>query len=169
MERLPYEVALERQLARKLEKELRRLKASQEGVKAATLSPTGAEILDPTPLVKAIKGNTMADFDQVRAFIREQISPAAGEAGQETFEEFMDMDVEDDTGLEMTPYEKDADNFDEHRTASAERQESARLRQAFASHAKAQRSRKNPKKPVDEQLDDGSDGGDDGANRGQAK
>lgn len=169
MEKLPYEVALERQLARKLQKELQRLKASREGVHAATLSPTGAEILDSTPLVKAIKGNRLEDFEAVRRYIRDQISPAAGEAGQETFEEFMDMDVPDDTGMEGTPYEQDADNLDDFHQARTKRQTRSRAKKALASFEETQRPKPESAEPVAQRLDDRQGSGDSGTDRGQAK
>lgn len=169
MEKLPYEIALERQLARRLEKELKRLKASVEGVHAAKLSPTGAEILDPKPLVKAIKGNRLEDFEAVRRYIREQISPAAAEAGQETFEEFMDMDVPDDTGLEGTPYEQDADNLDDFHQTRQKRQSRSRTKKALAAFEEAQRPKPDSAESVAQRMDDRRGGGDSGTDRGQTK
>ena len=62
----------------------------------SSLSPTGGEILDPTPIAPPVgfsQQPSMAEY--IRDLIRsEKLAQEATEAGMETFEESEDFDVE---------------------------------------------------------------------------
>lgn len=72
------------------------------------LNDKGQEIPDPTPVVIRIRGRVISEFDQVRAFIRNELSRQAGQADLETLEEANDFDVEDDL-FPVSPHEYTAD------------------------------------------------------------
>jgi len=89
----------------------------------------GQEIPDDTPVVIHIKGRTISQFDQVRAFIRRELAEHAD--GQlETFEDANDFDVEDD------PFPVSAAEYTED-TEAADRE----VIEAEASRAAASTSR----------------------------
>lgn len=73
------------------------------------LNDKGQEIPDDTPIVIHIKNRRIAKFDDVRAFIRAELSNAARMAGEETFEEANDFDIDGDPIDPSTPYEYSAD------------------------------------------------------------
>lgn len=56
----------------------------------------GQEVPDPTPVVIRFKGAVISQFDQVRAFIRNELAANRAGSGAESFEEANDFDVEDD-------------------------------------------------------------------------
>lgn len=60
------------------------------------LNEQGQEVPDPTPVTIRFKGRAINQFDQVRQFIREELSRNQSARGRETFEEANDFDVEDD-------------------------------------------------------------------------
>lgn len=76
----------------------------------SSLSPTGGEILDPTPIAPPVgfsQQPSMAEY--IRDLIRsEKLAQEAAEAGMETFEESEDFDIDDDFDP-TTPYEAEFD------------------------------------------------------------
>lgn len=73
------------------------------------LNEAGQEVPDPTPIVIHVRGRVISQFDDVRAFIRRELSMAASAAHLETFEESNDFDIPDDPIDPTTPHEYSAD------------------------------------------------------------
>ena len=83
----------------------------------AKLNERGHEILDPTPVSMPLgfkKPETLAE--QIRRMVKNEMSQAAANQGQESFEEADDFDVGDDFDPK-SPYEQ---NFDQDQTIEAE-------------------------------------------------
>lgn len=72
------------------------------------LDDEGREIPDNTPVVVRFRGRTISQFDQVRAYIRNELSRQAASLELETFEDANDFDVEDDL-FPVSPHEYSAD------------------------------------------------------------
>lgn len=83
------------------------------------LTPDGAEIPDPIPLAITFKGRKITKFDEVRSFIDNYLSSKAQEAGEESFEDANDFDVDDDIPLPDTPWEEWGDEIAEQMRAKA--------------------------------------------------
>lgn len=63
----------------------------------AVLDDRGHEVLDATPVAMPVGWSRPPSLqDQVRRFVRQELSRQAAEAGMETFEEADDFDVGDD-------------------------------------------------------------------------
>lgn len=60
------------------------------------LNELGQEIPDDTPVVIRFKGRTISKFEDVRAFIRREMSAIASQEGRETLAEANDFDVDGD-------------------------------------------------------------------------
>lgn len=67
------------------------------------------EYLDDTPRALPLKFRRQSFVDNMREFIRAELSRQAESQGEETFEEADDFYIEDDDTLPRTPYELDAD------------------------------------------------------------
>ncbi|UDN67897.1 hypothetical protein [robinz microvirus RP_175] len=78
------------------------------------LDKDGREVPDTTPVVLRFRGRETTNFDDIRQFIRREMSDAAARGGQETFEEANDFDVGDDD-MPKSPHEYSADQEDEDR------------------------------------------------------
>ncbi|AZL83034.1 hypothetical protein [Apis mellifera associated microvirus 47] len=92
------------------------------------LDDQGREIPDDTPIVISIRGQRVSQFDQVRAYIRNELSRQAEGMQMETFEDANDFDVEDDM-FPVSPHEysKDTEEADrEALQAELERQRRAK-------------------------------------------
>lgn len=72
------------------------------------LDDQGREIPDNTPIVVRFRGRVVSQFDQVRAYIRNELSRQAASLEMETFEDANDFDVEDDL-FPVSPHEYSAD------------------------------------------------------------
>lgn len=75
------------------------------------LDEYGREVLDPNPAAMPLgfkRPESLADT--IRRLIRHEVSQAAQESGDETFEDADDFDVDDDPADPSTPYEM---NFDQ--------------------------------------------------------
>lgn len=73
------------------------------------LNEAGQEVPDSTPIVIHVRSRRISQFDEVRAFIRRELSMAARAASQETFEEANDFDIDGDPIDPNTPHEYSAD------------------------------------------------------------
>lgn len=72
------------------------------------------EKLDPTPIEATVPIHTHLTMqEELRRFVREQVSQAANEVGAETFEEANDFEEENPDLLDMTAYELDALQVDD--------------------------------------------------------
>lgn len=78
------------------------------------LNEQGQEIPDLTPIVIRVKNRKITQWDDVRAFIRNELSNAARDSGAETFEEANDFEMEDDPEPQSR-WEYSADQEDEDR------------------------------------------------------
>lgn len=85
----------------------------------STLDAEGREIPDQTPIVIRVKNRRISQWDDVRAFIRNELSNAASNSGAETFEEANDFYMEDDPSP-PSPWEYSADQEAEDREALEE-------------------------------------------------
>lgn len=73
------------------------------------LDKDGYEVLDNRPLSRPVGWSTPLSLqDQIRMFVRRELSQQAGNVGSETFEEADDFDCDDDPELK-SPYEVDED------------------------------------------------------------
>lgn len=69
-------------------------------------NPADYEVLDNTPVALPTRLRLPQNrTDQIRAFIRQEMSRSALEAGHETFEEADDIEPDDDDALPLTRYE----------------------------------------------------------------
>lgn len=67
----------------------------------------GREILDPTPVARTVGFERPPSMQElIQRYVRTELSRQAGQAGEETFEEADDFDVDDDPELK-SPYEVD--------------------------------------------------------------
>lgn len=77
------------------------------------LNEQGQEIPDDTPIVIHVRQKKITQFDDVRAFIKRELSDTAARSGRETFEEANDFDVDDDpipqSAHEYTEEQEEAD------------------------------------------------------------
>lgn len=77
------------------------------------LNEFGQEIPDDTPVVIHFRGRTVSQFDQVREYIRSELSRQASGLGMETLEEANDFDVEDDLfPVSAHEYDRDTEEAD---------------------------------------------------------
>jgi len=74
----------------------------------AQLDARGHELLDSEPLAVPLQFRQRSYFDQVREFIKRELSGQSRDNGQETFEEADDFDVGDDYDP-SSPWELSAD------------------------------------------------------------
>lgn len=74
----------------------------------AQLDARGHEVLDSEPLAVPLQFRQRSYFDQVREFIKRELSAQSADKGQETFEEADDFDVGDDYDP-SSPWELTAD------------------------------------------------------------
>lgn len=72
------------------------------------LDNEGREIPDNTPLVVRFRGRTISQFDQVRAYIRNELSRQAEALEMESFEDANDFQVDDDL-FPVSPHEYSED------------------------------------------------------------
>lgn len=72
------------------------------------LDEEGREVLDQTPITINVARRKISKFDDVRDFIRSELSKAATESGAETFDEANDFDIPDDPAMQ-SPWEYSAD------------------------------------------------------------
>lgn len=72
------------------------------------LDDNGHEVLDSTPIAVPVKFRGISHEDTIRQIIRQELSRAAQEDGDESFEEADDFDVGDDYDP-MSPWELTAD------------------------------------------------------------
>lgn len=68
------------------------------------LDAAGREVPDQTPIVLRVRGVQISQYDQIKAFVRRELSDAARGVGAETFEEANDFDVPDDE-IRHSPHE----------------------------------------------------------------
>lgn len=68
------------------------------------LNEQGQEIPDDTPIVLRVRGVAISQYDQIRAYVRRELSDQARGMGAETFEEANDFDVDDET-IHHAPHE----------------------------------------------------------------
>lgn len=73
---------------------------------ALRLDEAGREIPDDTPIVLRVKNRLVTNFDEIRAFMRRELSDFAQARGQETLDEANDFDIEDDPIDPTTPWEE---------------------------------------------------------------
>lgn len=90
------------------------------------LNDQGQEIPDPEPIAITVRNRKIQKFDDVRSFIRRELSEAAARGGFETIDEANDFDIEDDPVDPATPWESWGD-------------EQAEIDQAIAKEKKADR------------------------------
>lgn len=103
------------------------------------LDENGREILDDTPIVINVRNKRISQFDDVRAFIRRELSDAARSAGAETLEEANDFDIEDDPVDPNTPWEEWGDRDAEDRQREAvERAAARKLKKEFDAEVELQ-------------------------------
>lgn len=77
------------------------------------LNEFGQEVPDDTPVVIRFRGKVVTQFDQVRDFIRRELSANRVDAGAESFEEANDFDVDDDLfPLSPNEYTEDTEAAD---------------------------------------------------------
>lgn len=68
----------------------------------------GRELPDRTPVARPVGWKQPASLrEQIRKFVRDELSRVAEEQGAETFEEADDFDIEDDAPDPSSPYELD--------------------------------------------------------------
>lgn len=72
------------------------------------LNEKGHEVLDDTPIAVPLKIKARSQYDQIRQFIRQELSAQAQKVGVETFQEADDFDVGDDYDP-RSPWELDFD------------------------------------------------------------
>lgn len=91
------------------------------------LSERGREIPDPTPVAMPIGfKRPEALVDQIRRFVRRELSESAAGHGYETFEESDDFDIEDDDDYDpQSPWELNFDQEREERPSAKRKRESA--------------------------------------------
>jgi hypothetical protein len=138
---------LESQLSRQLERKLRLLRESVHGTPQSSLSEDGAEIPDPVPIVIHTRDGRLTDFDAVKSFMSTHLSAAADLAEMDTLEEANDFDVDDEIPLPETPYEIEADHYEEDRAAIREHEEfvvNKGRREAIEAAIKVRKARKKP-------------------------
>lgn len=102
---------------------------------AIALDDEGREIPDPTPIVIRVKNRQVTDFDQVRNFIRQELSAGAAASGRETMEEANDFDVDDEL-FPPSPHEYTED------TEAADREAIEVVKQRREAAAKAKKAKK---------------------------
>lgn len=93
------------------------------------LDDQGREIPDPTPIVIRVRTGVISQFDQVRAFIRNELSRQAGAEGFETIDDANDFDVDDDL-FPVSPHEYTADTEAADREALAAAEARAKAKPA---------------------------------------
>lgn len=76
--------------------------------KSNRIDEHGREILDSTPIAINVGRRKLNKFDDVRNFIRNELSNAARDSGAESWEEANDFDIPDDP-LMASPWEYSAD------------------------------------------------------------
>lgn len=75
----------------------------------------GHEILDPTPVEMPLQWSRPPTLqEQIKAFVRRELSEQAAAAGAETFDEADDFDIEDDPIDPSSPWEL---NYDQERAS----------------------------------------------------
>lgn len=75
----------------------------------------GHEILDPTPVEMPVRFQRPPTLqEQIKAFVKRELSEAAEAQGVETFEEADDFDIEDDPIDPTTPWEL---NYEQERAS----------------------------------------------------
>lgn len=79
------------------------------------LDENGREIPDPTPIVLRTRQRVVSNYDDIRAFIRGELSRSALAAGTESFEDANDFDIEDDPIDPQSRWEYSVDNEREDR------------------------------------------------------
>lgn len=68
------------------------------------LNDKGQEVPDQTPIVIRVGRQTITQFDNIKAYIRRELSNAAANAEMETFDEANDFEVDDDP-IPQSPHE----------------------------------------------------------------
>lgn len=83
---------------------------SPEGEVISSHDPAGREVLDPVPMAPPVKlDRGMTQAEHVRRLVRNELSLAAVEEGEESFEEADDFDTGEDDDFPMTQYEREFD------------------------------------------------------------
>lgn len=82
------------------------------------LNDKGQEVPDTTPVVIRMPSRIISQWDDVRSFIRRELSAGAAAAHVETFEEANDFDVDDDPPI-SSRWEYSADQEEEDRQVIA--------------------------------------------------
>lgn len=73
----------------------------------------GQEVPNDEPVVIRFKGRCISQFDEVRAYIRRELSANRADAGAETFDEANDFEVDGDPfPVSAHEYEQDTEDAD---------------------------------------------------------
>lgn len=121
---------------------------------APRLNDSGQEIPDDTPIVLRVKNRLVTNFDEIRAFMRKELSNYAQSQGQESYDEANDFDIDDDPTDPTTPWEEWGDRQAEElqQTVKKRQEENAQLRNFYQRRKRRQQqldTERNQGKPSD--------------------
>lgn len=105
------------------------------------LDDQGREVPDQEPIVIRIRGQSIQQFDHIKAFIRRELSAAAESEGRETFDEANDFDIPDDD-IRHSPHEYTEEQ--EQREKERFEDERAKAKKEFDAHVESEIKKRRP-------------------------